>query len=652
MHELEQDDAKLEATAQSKAGMSLAALENALADAMYANAAAGKINTEAYGLNKDEMASVMTATIKTYHLSSAVTDLGYETNAAGVVTAVTFTGSSGMTSAMESMTNSDDEVIAQQADSYAQAYVAENSDTFAASAAADGHTYGEPKWYWNDTNPEDGHTHTWKETPDGYWTKTDDGWAYTAVYTCEKDDAYQKVEGTVTKNTTEAKPGVAGKTVYSASVPADKSPVKPVYLQHSLDALYPDVPARGSDTMMWADFCNMGQRFRGFVPAPVNIDRPLLRAYTSGSTGPSKQVIHSAHSIIGVLAQMNFYGSSDKFRPTWLLTILPPALIAVVVSMMLLPLAGGMLLILDPFVDVYDVDLEMMRYRPNNWPLIPMFVEVIRRSKRLPADYDMSHMLAIGAGCEAFNNKQLRNVEEFLKQHNCNLRFTAGYGSSEAGSNATLPMAPFPVRDGNVGVPMIHSVISIFKPGTQEELTYNTPGEICMTGPGVMLGYDRPEATAKALQVHADGKTWLHTGDIGYMSEDGVLYTMTRGASPRFGGGDLMVQPLENIVADADIKGIKDEFFVIVPDDEHEGCFLPYLYVQPKDGYTLDDVRDKINACLPERYMRPVEIFTVPERPFFHFKTNRIGLSKEIIAKRNQQKEKAKRNSFADGCIA
>jgi len=175
------------------------------------------------------MASVMAATIKTYHLSSAVTDLGYETNAAGVVTAVTFTGSSGMTSAMESMTNSDDEVIAQQADSYAQAYVAENSDAFAASAAADGHTYGEPKWYWNDTNPEDGHTHTWKETPDGYWTKTDDSWAYTAVYTCEKDDAYQKVEGTVTKDTTEAKPGVAGKTVYSASVPADKSPVKKEY---------------------------------------------------------------------------------------------------------------------------------------------------------------------------------------------------------------------------------------------------------------------------------------------------------------------------------------------------------------------------------------------------------------------------------------
>ena len=131
------------------------------------------------------------------------------------------------------------------------------------------------------------------------------------------------------------------------------------------------------------------------------------------------------------------------------------------------------------------------------------------------------------------------------------------------------------------------------------------------------------------------------------------LAMMNKGASlDVFAGDSTQTLSLENIVADADIKGIKDEFFVIVPDDEHEGCFLPYLYVQLKDGYTLDDVRDKINACLPERYMRPVEIFTVPERPFFHFKTNRIGLSKEIIAKRNQQKEKAKRNSFADGCIA
>jgi long-subunit acyl-CoA synthetase (AMP-forming) len=72
------------------------------------------------------------------------------------------------------------------------------------------------------------------------------------------------------------------------------------------------------------------------------------------------------------------------------------------------------------------------------------------------------------------------------------------------------------------------TTISIFKPGTTEELGYNTSGEICVTGPGVMLGYDNPEATAKALMVHEDGKTWLHMGDTGYMDEDGYIYITGR----------------------------------------------------------------------------------------------------------------------------
>lgn len=156
-----------------------------------------------------------------------------------------------------------------------------------------------------------------------------------------------------------------------------------------------------------------------------------------------------------------------------------------------------------------------------------------------------------------------------------------------------------------------------------------------------------PKFTSTADLIKQTAQTLAAQGEVHELEHDDAKLEAT--AQSKAG---MSLAALENALADADIKGIKDEFFVIVPDDEHEGCFLPYLYVQLKDGYTLDDVRDKINACLPERYMRPVEIFTVPERPFFHFKTNRIGLSKEIIAKRNQQKEKAKRNSFADGCIA
>ena len=405
----------------------------------------------------------------------------------------------------------------------------------------------------------------------------------------------------------------------------------PDYVQKNLDSKYPSEKAHGPKTMDWNAFLELGKSYTGQVDAPVDINRPLFRAYTSGSTGPSKQVIHSAYTMLAVIAQMNFYAGNEEQRPTWMVTCFPPALVAVVVAMTLMPLASNKLLILDPYVAVEDVDLELMRCRPNSWPLIPLFIETVMRNGRIPDDYDLSHLTAAGAGSESYNNNQLKRAQQFVLDHNCNIRFTTGYGNSEAGSNVSLPMAPHPLGNGNVGVPLLYNIISVFEPGTQNELTYNEMGEICISGPGIMLGYDNPEATAKTLQVHADGRTWLHTGDIGYMNEDGVIYVQTRGKSPRYGGGDLATLPMENIVADADIEGIDDELFVLVPDKDHAGCFLPYLFVVLKDGYTVKDIEDGVRGCL-EDYMQPVDIIQLKERPFFHFKTNRIGLTQAILA--------------------
>ena len=407
----------------------------------------------------------------------------------------------------------------------------------------------------------------------------------------------------------------------------------PDYIKASLDENYPRVAASGKGTMTWDEFISLGEYYVGRIEAEKDLSRPLFRAYTSGSTGPSKQVIHCADSILGTVCQMNFYGGSDEIRPTWLVTCLPPALVAVVVSMVLLPLSSNKLLIMDPFVDPEDVDLEMMRYRPNIWPMIPMFIEIIMRNGRVPDDYDMSHLLVAGAGCEAVNNNQLDRVQNFLEKHNCKARFTVAYGSSEAGSNLTFQMAPKSVHNGNVGIPMPLTVMGVFKPGTQEELGYNELGEICTSGPGTMLGYGRRSATAKALQTHADGKIWLHTGDIGYVDEDGVFYVLNRGAAHRFGGGELAVLPMENRLADAKIAGIKDEFFVLIEDNDHDGYFVPYLYVVLEDGYTIQDITEAVQSCL-EPHMFPVEILAIDERPFFHFKTNRIELSQELKQKK------------------
>lgn len=433
--------------------------------------------------------------------------------------------------------------------------------------------------------------------------------------TQEEIDEYQKV-------------GVKKFVLLSPYHSADRTQI-PDYIESEIQALYPDAVSYDAEVLSWDSFLELGKDYTGIVEAPVDINRPLYRAYTSGSTGPSKQVIHSAHTMIGVMQQMSFYGSSEEFRPTWLVTVLPPFLIAVVVSMLLLPLSSNKLLILDPFCSVNDLDLEMMRYRPNCWPLIPMFIEVIMNSKRIPADYDMSHLFAAGAGCESFNNGQVARAQKFISDHGCQATFTIGYGQSEAGSNATLPCPIYPVGHGNIGIPMPLTTISIFTPGTHEELSYNELGEICISGPGIMLGYDDPVKTAQTLKRHEDGNVWLHTGDIGYMDDKGVIFAFGRGNPTRYKGGYLSEISMENRIIDANIDGIVDEFFVVVSDKEHPGYYVPYLYVILEDGYTIEQIQDKIYNALND-YEKPVDIIQLPERPFFHFKTNRIGLANDM----------------------
>ena len=408
---------------------------------------------------------------------------------------------------------------------------------------------------------------------------------------------------------------------------ADKKQM-PEHILNCLNACYTADQAKGGELESWADFITEGKGFAGTVDAAVDLNRPLYRCYTSGSTGTSKQVIHSAKTMLGVICQMSGYGNSDEFRPTWLMTLLPPALVAVTVSMMLVPMASNRLLILDPFVDVYDIDLELMRYKPNTWPLIPMFMEILMRSERIPADYDMSHLLACGAGAEASNNGQIHRAQKFLDDHNCHVVFSTSYGQSEACSNITFPAPGVPFGNGNVGIPMPLNNMGIFR-GTNE-CEYNKLGEICVTGPGMMLGYDNEEATNVALVRHDDGQLWLHTGDTGYVSEDGVFYTLGRGLAKRWNEdkekrGRLVDIQMENLISDANIPGVKDCFFMTRPDAKHEGFFVPYMYVVLEEGVRVEDVRPYAHEAL-EAFQYPVEIIQIPERPFYHFKTNRLHL--------------------------
>ena len=411
----------------------------------------------------------------------------------------------------------------------------------------------------------------------------------------------------------------------------------PSYIVENIDARYSEETACNSADLTWEEFESIGKEYVGEYEVSCNPSRAIFCAYTSGSTGPSKQVIHSAANMVGMMHQTAAYTAAIDFRLTWLTTYLPPALVAVTVSMILTPMASNNLLMLDPFCPVEDLDLELMRYNPNGWALIPQFIDVLVNSKRIPEDFSLEHLYCIGSGAEALNNKQIRNIQKFLKDHKCNSFFSVGYGMSEGGSGFTMPCRVKPIEDCCCGIPMPATTIGIFDSKTNKEVAPREIGEICKSGPGIMLSYQDEESTRKVLQRHEDGELWMHTGDYGYMTEDGLIYVMGRGLPERVTGGYLFAVPMENKVVD--LEGVKDAFFVIADDLENEGYYLPYLYVVLEEGVTLEEVKERIDTAL-EPHERPVEITVINKRPFFHFKTNRRGLAAEIVKRKRAEKEK------------
>lgn len=407
---------------------------------------------------------------------------------------------------------------------------------------------------------------------------------------------------------------------------ADRGAI-PENIQGVLEGRYPEEPADSEKNMTWDEFLALGCDYDGECDAPVDPSRVMFCAYTSGSTGDSKQVMHSADNVVGIIYQMGLGMPMLDIKLKWLHLILPPALVAATVAMMIHPLATNCLLILDPFCDVNDLDLEIMRYEPNLCPMIPMFMTTFINSTRIPDDYSLAHLFMVGGGAEAMNNRQIRDTQAFLNAHQCRSTYTIGYGQSEGGATYTLPNPAFPIEHCRYGMPMPASILAAFDENN-EEVGYNEIGEICKFGPGNMVGYDDEESTAKVLQRHSDGRVWLHTCDYGYITEDGNVCILWRGLTKRFGNGYLFPLEMENRVAE--IPGVKDNIFIVVPDAEHPGFHLPYAYVVLEEDAKFEDVEKAIYEAL-DIHQQPVKITVLSERPYFHFKTNRKGLIAEVL---------------------
>ena len=415
---------------------------------------------------------------------------------------------------------------------------------------------------------------------------------------------------------------------------ADKSQMKDYVLKEIESRCAAETETAEND-ISWQEFMNLGRNFEGEYLAPVDPERAVFGAYTSGSTGISKLVIHSSANVVAIAYQMSIFIPPAEVQEVWWTPILPPALIAVTVSMTIFPLSTGLMVSLDPFCPLEEIDVEFMDRKPNFWALIPLYCDMLMESKRSPEDYDMSHLRTIGAGAEAMNDRKYAEVEAFFHKHNVKAKFSAGYGQSEGCSNFTLPNPMFPLEDGCVGMPMPATVLAVFDKDLNE-LNYGESGELCMMGPSMMLhysGWRGEEMTEKTLVEHPDGNTWLHTGDEAYITEQGIVHILGRGDIKCYGDKPLHIMRMETKTVRT--PGVQDGFFCVVPDLEHEGYFRPYLFVILDGTKTLEEVSELLKDTL-EEHEYPVEIRVITERPYFHFKTNRKELTAQILEELKQ----------------
>ncbi len=188
---------------------------------------------------------------------------------------------------------------------------------------------------------------------------------------------------------------------------------------------------------------------------------------------------------------------------------------------------GGGKSVLVPQFTPKTVAKLVRKVRPNFLVGVPTLFDALSRDPVFRRA-DLSCFKATFSGADSLTSAVKERFEQAVRERGGNVRLMQGYGLTEA-VTAIMAMPLTEFREGSIGIPFPDMLAKIVRPGTIEEAPAGEEGEICISGPAVMLGYiDQPGETADTLKRHADGRTWLHTGDIGTMDKDGFFYFRLR----------------------------------------------------------------------------------------------------------------------------
>lgn len=279
---------------------------------------------------------------------------------------------------------------------------------------------------------------------------------------------------------------------------------------------------KGARYLTWEDFMLKSYHYpknAGVVRKKEDIAAIL---HSGGTTGNPKGILITNQSFNYITSYITHVVPNVKTGDS-LLAIMPNFHGFGLAVCLVGPLSLGAKIIMIPQFSPKTFGGLITKHKPNIIVGVPTLFGALIDSKL--KNEDLSYVKYCVSGGDSLSEALYYRLKDFLREHGAgNADVLQGYGMTEC--LAVCSVMRGKTKDiFSIGVPLYGNDMKIVVPGTQEEVKTGESGEICLSGPSVMVGYlNNKKETNEVLQIHKDKKIWLHTGDSGYMTKDGIFH--------------------------------------------------------------------------------------------------------------------------------
>ncbi len=363
-----------------------------------------------------------------------------------------------------------------------------------------------------------------------------------------------------------------------------------------------------AEIVWWEKFLRDGSRYHGSFHGARTASDPAAILYSGGTTGIMKGILLSNLNFNALGQQI--IATNPMFKPGDKMLAVMPIFhgfgLGVCIHSMLS--SGGRCLLIPRFNPESYAKL-LKRHKPNFIAGVPTLYEALLRIKTLKR-VDLSCLKGVFSGGDSLSIELKKRFDAFLETHNAGIHVREGYGMTECVTASCLTPINT-AREGSIGLPFPDTYYKIVKPGTQEEVSYGTEGEICLSGPTVMMKYiNNPKETAETLRTHADGLTWVHTGDLGLMDEDGFIYFKQRIKRMIITSGyNVYPSQIENVLDAHEL--VHMSCVIGIPDSLKMQRVVAYVVLKPDAEVSEDKAREILLGYCEKhvaKYAMPREI--------------------------------------------